>query len=196
MHDNPVNPDDCLRSLAAEALLWAPHRPLFPDSLGLMAVANASVMLGLLPQQRACCARWPATASRSWWCRTAGPSSPATHVRRGPADAARHGRAGAVRPECAVRAQIAATWTHSPPLPRCSWRFASGCCSCVHRCSATFLIRSREAAGECLRSQAFECLCKPSGPDGKGQARGQTPSARAEPPQRTWHLPEGWGRAR
>lgn len=45
-----MNPEDCLRSLAAEALLWAPHRPLFRDSLGLMAVANAFVMLGLLPE--------------------------------------------------------------------------------------------------------------------------------------------------
>ena len=53
MHDDPVNPEDCLRSLAAEALLWAPHRPLFPDSLGLMAVANAFVMLGLLSEPRA-----------------------------------------------------------------------------------------------------------------------------------------------
>ena len=53
MHDDPVNPEDCLRSLAAEALQWAPHRPLFPDSLGLMAVANAFVMLGLLPEPRA-----------------------------------------------------------------------------------------------------------------------------------------------
>ena len=53
MHDDPVNPEDCLRSLAAEALRWAPHRPLFPDSLGLMAVANAFVMLGLLPEPRA-----------------------------------------------------------------------------------------------------------------------------------------------
>ena len=53
MLDDPVDPEDCLRSLAAEALLWAPHRPLFPDSLGLMAVANAFVMLGLLPKPRA-----------------------------------------------------------------------------------------------------------------------------------------------
>jgi hypothetical protein len=53
MHDEPVSPEDCLRSLAAEALRWAPHRPLFPDSLGLMAVANAFVMLGLLPEPRA-----------------------------------------------------------------------------------------------------------------------------------------------
>jgi hypothetical protein len=53
MHDDPVNPEDCLRSLAAEALLRVPHRPLFPVSLGLMAVANAFVMLGLLPEPRA-----------------------------------------------------------------------------------------------------------------------------------------------
>jgi hypothetical protein len=53
MPDGPLNPEDCLRSLAAEALQWAPHRPLFPESLGLMAVANAFVMLGLLPEPRA-----------------------------------------------------------------------------------------------------------------------------------------------
>ena len=53
MPGDPVNAEGCLRSLAAEALLWAPHRPLFPDSLGLMAVANAFVMLGLLPEPRA-----------------------------------------------------------------------------------------------------------------------------------------------
>jgi hypothetical protein len=53
MREDPVDPEDCLRSLAAEALRWAPHRPLFPDSLGLMAVANAFVMLGLLPEPRA-----------------------------------------------------------------------------------------------------------------------------------------------
>ncbi len=53
MPDDRVSPEDCLRSLAAEALLWAPHRPLFPESLGLMAVANAFVMLGLLPEPRA-----------------------------------------------------------------------------------------------------------------------------------------------
>jgi len=50
---DPVRPEDCLRSLAAEALLCAPHQPLFPESLGLMAVANAFVMLGLLPEPRA-----------------------------------------------------------------------------------------------------------------------------------------------
>jgi len=49
MREDAVNPEDCLRSLAAEALRRALHRPLFPDSLGLMAVANAFVMLGLLP---------------------------------------------------------------------------------------------------------------------------------------------------
>jgi hypothetical protein len=53
MHDDPVDPEDCLRSLAAEALRWARHRPPFPDSLGLMAVANAFAMLGLLPEPRA-----------------------------------------------------------------------------------------------------------------------------------------------
>jgi hypothetical protein len=54
MPDDPVNPEDCLRSLAVEALLWAhPDRPLFPRSLGLMAVANAFVMLGLLPEPQA-----------------------------------------------------------------------------------------------------------------------------------------------
>jgi hypothetical protein len=54
MPDDPVNPEDCLRSLAAEALLWAhADRPLFPKSLGLMAVANVFVMLGLLPEPRA-----------------------------------------------------------------------------------------------------------------------------------------------
>ena len=51
MPGDPVNPEDCLRSLAAEALRWAPNRPLFPDSLRLMAVANAFVMLGLLPSR-------------------------------------------------------------------------------------------------------------------------------------------------
>ena len=49
-----MKPEDFLRSLAAEALRWAhPDRPLFPVSLGLMAVANAFVMLGLLPEPRA-----------------------------------------------------------------------------------------------------------------------------------------------
>jgi hypothetical protein len=50
----PMNPEGCLRSLAAEALLWAhPDRPLFPVSLALQAVANALVMLGLLPEPQA-----------------------------------------------------------------------------------------------------------------------------------------------
>ena len=49
-----MDPEDCLRSLTAEALLHAhPDRPLFPSSLGVMAVANAFVMLGLLPEVRA-----------------------------------------------------------------------------------------------------------------------------------------------
>jgi hypothetical protein len=51
MNGGPMDPEDCLRSLTAEGLLWAhPERPLFPSSLGLMAVANAYVMLGLLPE--------------------------------------------------------------------------------------------------------------------------------------------------
>ena len=51
MGEDRVDPEGCLRSLTAEALLWAhPDRPLFPVSLGVMAVANAFVMLGLLPE--------------------------------------------------------------------------------------------------------------------------------------------------
>jgi len=51
---NPMDPADCLRSLTAEALAWAhPDRPLFPVSLRVMAVANALVMLGLLPEPQA-----------------------------------------------------------------------------------------------------------------------------------------------
>jgi hypothetical protein len=47
MHRDPPDPEGCLRSLTAEALLLAhPDRPLFPVSLGLQAVANAFVMLG------------------------------------------------------------------------------------------------------------------------------------------------------
>jgi hypothetical protein len=54
MYEDLVDPEDCLRSLTAEALMRAhPARPLFPVSLGLMAVANALVMLGLLPEPRA-----------------------------------------------------------------------------------------------------------------------------------------------
>jgi hypothetical protein len=51
MGEGRLDPEGCLRSLTAEALLWAhPDRPLFPVSLGVMAVANAFVMLGLLPE--------------------------------------------------------------------------------------------------------------------------------------------------
>ena len=51
MGEDRVDPEGCLRSLTAEALLWAyPQGPLFPVSLGVMAVANAFVMLGLLPE--------------------------------------------------------------------------------------------------------------------------------------------------
>ena len=47
-------PEECLRSLTAEALLRAqPDRELLPDSLGLMATANAFVMLGLVAEVRA-----------------------------------------------------------------------------------------------------------------------------------------------
>lgn len=54
MHGEPLDPEGCLRSLTAEALLRAhPDRPLFPVSLGLQAVANAFVMLGLLPEPTA-----------------------------------------------------------------------------------------------------------------------------------------------
>lgn len=50
----PVEPEACLRSLTDEALRRArPGESLFPGSLGLMAVANAFVMLGLLPEPRA-----------------------------------------------------------------------------------------------------------------------------------------------
>jgi hypothetical protein len=49
-----VEPEDCLRSLTDQALQGAhPGTSLFPVSLGLMAVANAFVMLGLLPEPRA-----------------------------------------------------------------------------------------------------------------------------------------------
>jgi hypothetical protein len=51
MGEDRVNSEGCLRSLTAEALLLAqPQGPLFPVSLGVMAVANAFVMLGLLPE--------------------------------------------------------------------------------------------------------------------------------------------------
>ena len=49
-----MDPADYLRSLTAEALMRAhPDLPLFPVSLRLMAVANAFVMLGLLPEAQA-----------------------------------------------------------------------------------------------------------------------------------------------
>jgi hypothetical protein len=49
-----VPPEQCLRSLTAEALLRAqPERALLPDSLGVMATANAFVMLGLVAEDRA-----------------------------------------------------------------------------------------------------------------------------------------------
>jgi len=49
-----VPPGECLRSLTAEALLRAqPERELLPDSLGVMATANAFVMLGLVAEDRA-----------------------------------------------------------------------------------------------------------------------------------------------
>jgi len=51
---DPVDPEACLRSLAGEVLLLAERdRPVFPLSLGVMAVANAFVMLGLLPEPQA-----------------------------------------------------------------------------------------------------------------------------------------------
>jgi hypothetical protein len=50
----PIEPEECLRSLAAEALLMAgPGHSLLPDSLAVMATANAFVMLGLVPEHRA-----------------------------------------------------------------------------------------------------------------------------------------------
>jgi len=54
MREEPVNPEGYLRSLTAEALRWAHRdRPLFPVSLRLMAMANAFVMLGLMPEAQA-----------------------------------------------------------------------------------------------------------------------------------------------
>jgi hypothetical protein len=54
VYEGLADPEDFLRSLTAEALLHArPGGPLFSVSLGLMAVANALVMLGLLPEPRA-----------------------------------------------------------------------------------------------------------------------------------------------
>jgi hypothetical protein len=54
MNRDLIDPEDCLRSLTAEALLRAhPDRPLFPVSLGLQATANSFVMLGLLAEPQA-----------------------------------------------------------------------------------------------------------------------------------------------
>lgn len=54
MESQPVPPEECLRSLTAAAWLRArPGRDLLPDSLGVMAVANAFVMLGLVAETRA-----------------------------------------------------------------------------------------------------------------------------------------------
>jgi hypothetical protein len=54
MDREPLDPGGWLRSLTAEALLRAhPGGPLFSVSLALQAVANAFVMLGLLPESRA-----------------------------------------------------------------------------------------------------------------------------------------------
>lgn len=54
MGRDSVDPEDCLRSLTAEALVRADRGgPVLRVSLGLMAVANAFVMLGLLPEGRA-----------------------------------------------------------------------------------------------------------------------------------------------
>ena len=49
-----MDPGECLRALTADALLKADSgQPLLPVSLGLMATANAFVMLGLLPEAQA-----------------------------------------------------------------------------------------------------------------------------------------------
>lgn len=54
MRRQPIEPEECLRSLAAEALRKArPGDTLLPDSLAVMATANAFVMLGLVPEHRA-----------------------------------------------------------------------------------------------------------------------------------------------
>lgn len=54
MRTQPVAPEDCLRSLTAEALLRArPGQDLLPCSLAVMAAANAFVMLGLVAEDRA-----------------------------------------------------------------------------------------------------------------------------------------------
>ncbi|WP_300605711.1 hypothetical protein [Trebonia sp.] len=54
MSSQPAEPEECLRSLTAEALRVArPGHPLLAQSLGVMATANAFVMLGLVAEQRA-----------------------------------------------------------------------------------------------------------------------------------------------
>ncbi|HET6191312.1 MAG TPA: hypothetical protein VFE59_30450 [Trebonia sp.] len=54
MESQPVPPEQCLRSLTGGALLMAPPgRELLPDALGVMAAANAFVMLGLDAEDRA-----------------------------------------------------------------------------------------------------------------------------------------------
>lgn len=54
MESQPVPPEECLRSLTAAAWLRAfPGHDLLPDSLGVMAAANALVMLGLVAEARA-----------------------------------------------------------------------------------------------------------------------------------------------
>jgi hypothetical protein len=54
VESQPVPPEECLRSLTADALLGAgPGWELLPDSLGLMATANAFAMLGLVAEDRA-----------------------------------------------------------------------------------------------------------------------------------------------
>jgi hypothetical protein len=61
---DPADPEGYLRSVAAKALLRAPHRPLFPDSMSLMAVANAFVML--LREVPGGGARWHAQLADRW----------------------------------------------------------------------------------------------------------------------------------
>jgi hypothetical protein len=54
VESQPVPPAECLRSLTAAAQLRArPDGDLLPDSLGVMAAANALVMLGLVAEARA-----------------------------------------------------------------------------------------------------------------------------------------------
>jgi len=88
---NSVDPEDCLRALTAEALSWAhPERPLFPVSLGVMAVANAFVMLGLLPEPLAGRSRVLAVPD-SWVWRAAGHPAGGGGRRRTVSDVGRRG---------------------------------------------------------------------------------------------------------